>query len=68
MGGKSRRIEKLRRGGNSGELPIDMQRTVGEINPRHYLLHLHSVDCTSLHTAVSHTAHRESWLSGYISV
>ena len=43
--GGSGRMEKLRRGGSSGELPIDMQRTVGEINPRHYLLHLHSADC-----------------------
>lgn len=43
-GGDSGRMEMLRREGSSGELPIDMQRTVGEINPRHYLLHLQSPD------------------------
>lgn len=54
----SGRIEKLRCGSGSGELPIDMQGTVGEINPRHQLLHLQSWDCTSLHTAVSqHSVH-----------
>lgn len=58
-GERSGRIEKLRRGGSSGELPIDMHRTVGEINPRHYVLHLHSADCSSLRAAVSNTAHRE---------
>lgn len=55
----SGRIEKLRHGGSSGELPIDMQRTVGEINPGRYLPHLQSIDCTSLRTAVSNTPHRE---------
>lgn len=55
----SGRMEKLRRGGSSGELPIDMQRTVGEINPRHYLLHLQSPDSSSLRTAVSNTPHIE---------
>lgn len=58
-GERSGRIEKLRRGGSSGELPIDMQITVGEINPRHYVLHLHSTHYTSLRTAVSNTPHRE---------
>lgn len=52
-------MEKLRCGGSSGELPIDMQRTVGEINPRHYLLHLHSADCTIPLTAVYNTPHIE---------
>lgn len=42
-GGGCGRIEKLRSRGSSGELPIDMQRTVGEINPHHYLLHRHTV-------------------------
>lgn len=51
-------MEKLRCGGSSGELRIDMQRTVGEINPRHYVLHLQSIDRTSLCAAVSDMAHR----------
>lgn len=52
----SGRIEKLRHGGSSGELPIDMQRRAGEINPGCYLLHLQSIDCTSLRTAASNMA------------
>lgn len=40
---ESGRMEKLRHGGSSGELPIDMQRTVGEINPHHYLQYLRSL-------------------------
>lgn len=41
--GSGRIEKKLRRRGSSGELPIDMQRTAGEINPRHNVLHLHTV-------------------------
>lgn len=55
-------MEKLRCGSSSGELPIDMQRTVGEINPRHHLLHLQSRDCSSLRTAVSNTPHTVTML------
>lgn len=40
----SGRMEKLRCGSGSGELPIDMQRTVGEMNPRHHRLHLQGSD------------------------
>lgn len=39
----SGRIEKLRREGGSGELPIDMQGTVGDINPLRYKLHLPAI-------------------------
>lgn len=53
------RVEKLRHGGSSGELPIDMQRAVGEINPCLYLLHLHGADCSSLRTAVPNTTRCE---------
>lgn len=52
---ESGRMEKLRHGGSSGELPIDMQRTVGEINPRHYLQYLRSLGAYVLQCLTQHT-------------
>lgn len=50
-------MERLRCGSGSGELPIDMQRTVGEINPRQHLQSSHqSSACTAVRKARTNDA------------
>lgn len=52
-----------------GELPIDMQRTVGEINPHHYVLHLHTAQTVAAHVLQRLTQHTvKSCLSSCVSV